>query len=113
MVLPDIEIRYHVVKFLEENSVTVVPTSWVKYDKYEWPPFKSLKKIEDYVKNLRDPEPSWQKIRVHIMKSTESYDKAVKLEETALYTSGLNSEMEDAEELSRREKKEASGSRQF
>ncbi|CAL1300301.1 unnamed protein product [Larinioides sclopetarius] len=70
-----------------------------------WPPFKSFKKMEDYVKNSREPEPSWQKIRVHVMKSTDSYEKAVRLEEAACYTSDLNSEMEDVEELSGRKRK--------
>ncbi|GBM48016.1 hypothetical protein AVEN_34349-2-1, partial [Araneus ventricosus] len=53
-----------------ENSVTVVPCTWIEGDMCAWPPFKSLKKIEDCAKNLRDPEPSWQRIRVLIMKST-------------------------------------------
>ncbi|GBM58382.1 hypothetical protein AVEN_185486-1 [Araneus ventricosus] len=97
--------RFHVVKFPDENSVTVVPCSWVDGDMCAWPPFKSLKRIEDCVKNLRDPDPSWQRIRVLIMKSTDSYDKAVKLEERAVFTSDLNSEKEDVEELSRRKRK--------
>ncbi|GBM44142.1 hypothetical protein AVEN_93781-1, partial [Araneus ventricosus] len=97
--------RFHVVKFPDENSVTVVPCSWVDGDMCAWPPFKSLKRIEDCVKNLRDPDPSWQRIRVFIMKSTDSYDKAVKLEERAVFTSDLNSEKEDVEELSRRKRK--------
>ncbi|GBO28371.1 hypothetical protein AVEN_202464-1 [Araneus ventricosus] len=62
-------IKFHVVKFPEENSVTVVPCSWVEGDMCAWPSFKSLRKIEDCVKNLRDPEPSCQSIRALIMKS--------------------------------------------
>ncbi|GBN28195.1 hypothetical protein AVEN_129296-1 [Araneus ventricosus] len=96
---------FHVLNFPKENSVTVVTCSWVDGDMCAWPPFKSLKRIEDCVKNLRDPDSSWQRIRVLIMKSTDSYDKAVKLEETAVFTSDLNSEKEDVEELSRRKRK--------
>ncbi|GBM82658.1 hypothetical protein AVEN_200562-1 [Araneus ventricosus] len=39
------------------------------------------------------------------MKSTDSYDKAVKLEKRAVFTSDLNSEKEDVEEISRRKGK--------
>ncbi|GBM68182.1 hypothetical protein AVEN_5152-1 [Araneus ventricosus] len=39
------------------------------------------------------------------LKCQDSYDKAVKLEERAVFTSDLNSETEDVEELSRRKRK--------
>ncbi|GBN25087.1 hypothetical protein AVEN_77997-1 [Araneus ventricosus] len=41
----------------------------------------------------------------HSVQKIHSYDKAVKLEERAVFTSDLNSEKEDVEELSRRKRK--------
>jgi hypothetical protein len=59
---------YAVVVFTDDNdSVSVVPTSWLDGDKSYWAPYKSQDKIDRAVKSAEKPKKDWQKYSVRIL----------------------------------------------
>ncbi|XP_054723120.1 uncharacterized protein LOC129233080 [Uloborus diversus] len=93
--VPKILLNYLIVEFLQEKTVTTVPSSWVRNNMCAWPPFKGLKKISDLVKAGAGPEHFWERLKVRVMKGVETYEEALYWEETACYKSDMGTEVEE------------------
>ena len=57
----------YAIVFSKENSVAVVPTSWLDGDTCFWPPFKLQDRIDRAVKNADLPHKSWSRHPVKIL----------------------------------------------
>lgn len=121
---------YYIVNFTDEDTVEVVPESWVKDDFCFWPNFKDKEKLKKAIKTAISPEGSWQTSKIRILGAagiylklltnqhytiikllniffyvTESFEKAARKGEKATMTSDLNSDDDDDQLCSARPKK--------
>jgi hypothetical protein len=61
---------FAIVEFESNNSVAVVPLSWLAKDRRStmWPPYKS-QRIDAAVKKLEQPGLNWSSFQVKLMKT--------------------------------------------
>jgi len=58
---------YAVVVFSEDNSVSIVPVSWLDGDYTYWAPYSKQEKLDRAVKDGETPKTSWKKYPVRIL----------------------------------------------
>lgn len=58
---------YHIVEFLDEEGVEVVPASWVQDGMSFWPPYDNTNRCIRAVVHEDPPDESWNTYRVRIM----------------------------------------------
>lgn len=68
---------FAVVCFTEDNSVSVVPTSWLDNDEAYWPPYDVQKRIDKAVKEAEKPKENWKTYHVRILGVTGIYNLLV------------------------------------
>ncbi|XP_077984241.1 uncharacterized protein LOC144438893 isoform X2 [Glandiceps talaboti] len=95
---------YAVVLFPTDNTVDVVPRSWLYGKDLKqcwWPPHKGLK-FTNMIMNLEPSQPGWESYDVQLLKETESFERARKACKKA--EDGL-SDLATSEEDQRRRRK--------
>ena len=60
--------RYAVADFVDDNSVDVVPCTWLKEDGCMWPPYRNAR-LENAKKKCEDPHEFWTKYSVRVLNS--------------------------------------------
>ena len=59
---------YAVVCFTDDNdSVGIVPTSWLDHDRSFWPPYGQQKQIDKAVRSAEQPSDVWKMHSVRIL----------------------------------------------
>ncbi|XP_076841614.1 uncharacterized protein LOC143485863 isoform X2 [Brachyhypopomus gauderio] len=88
---------YLVVKFLCDDTVNIVPSTWYADGKTWWPNYPSDDKINKAVRLLEPPGHDWQQYEARILCHKADYLEARKKLREALYcqTSDLQSEAAD------------------
>ena len=69
--------KFAVVEFLDNGSVSVVPSSWISKDENEqlssWPTYKDTRKISQAIQRSEEPMLDWLVYRIKLMKDTGKY----------------------------------------
>lgn len=65
---------YALVKFIDENGITVVPQCWLKNNHCFWPPYKT-DGVTKAVKAREMPQDKWELYPVNVLKK---YGKLIK-----------------------------------
>lgn len=91
---------FHIVKFVKENTVEVVPSFWITQENGEpfclWPNSQLPSKIVAAIKNQEQTKCDWKKFQVEILSKHEydSFAAASSKTNKATYTSCLESDAE-------------------
>lgn len=64
---------FHLIEFLLNKSVAVVPQQWYYDGVVYWPHYKSDERVERAVKNSEEPGPEWQTFDARVIKSCGKY----------------------------------------
>uniref|UniRef100_A0A1E1XPZ7 DUF4806 domain-containing protein n=1 Tax=Amblyomma sculptum TaxID=1581419 RepID=A0A1E1XPZ7_AMBSC len=83
---------YHIVDFIEEGTVELVPATWVEGEVCAWPPGPGSK--ANLIKTCQAPCENWKTFKVSIKASFEKYEDGRRKLDLAQYTSDLESEQE-------------------
>ncbi|XP_064462224.1 uncharacterized protein LOC135372649 isoform X2 [Ornithodoros turicata] len=84
---------YAIVKFLDD-SVAVVPCTWLADDGCFWPPPKDQKKVSLLVRKLKEPQPTWKLLPCKVLERYATYDSARAGLRLAEETSDLNPDIQ-------------------
>lgn len=63
---------YSVVEFVDENSVEIIPSSWISPNKKTalWPKDVTPSMLKIHLKCRSDPKPDWTRIDIRILAQT-------------------------------------------
>ncbi|XP_052470032.1 uncharacterized protein LOC128026838 [Carassius gibelio] len=89
---------FHVVEFVTNKSVAVVPQSWYEDGCASWPTYNSDERINRAVKHGEEPQEDWQTHDVRIIKSSDTYIEARQILKKALTCSTSDLQTEDEQE---------------
>ncbi|XP_031327248.1 uncharacterized protein LOC116158778 isoform X1 [Photinus pyralis] len=90
-------LTWSVIKFPEENSVSVVPTSWLHGNICFWPPY-NRKLLQDAIEKGDPPDKEvWQQFQFLPLRNNifDNFKEAERKSRKATITSDLDSQMED------------------
>lgn len=61
--------KYSIVEFNEENTVEIIPSSWISFDKKTtlWPNTISPAILKKYLKNNTEPNDDWTSVHIRIL----------------------------------------------
>ncbi|KAH9502333.1 Cyclin-dependent kinase 20 [Bulinus truncatus] len=85
---------YAIVCFTEDNSIAIVPMSWLEDDKTFWPPYDDQKLIDKAVRTSESPSEEWAKYTVRILGVSGNYENARQKLRTAEMWSDIDSSSE-------------------
>ncbi|XP_026117165.1 uncharacterized protein LOC113096005 isoform X1 [Carassius auratus] len=88
----------HVVEFVTNKTVAVVPQSWYEDGCASWPTYNSDKRIIRAIKHGEEPQDDLQTHDVRIIKSSDSYIEAHQFLKKALTSSTLDLQTEYEQE---------------
>ncbi|XP_051743182.1 uncharacterized protein LOC127508834 isoform X2 [Ctenopharyngodon idella] len=89
---------FHLIEFLINKTVAVVPQTWCRDGVVYWPNYRNDERVNRAVKNSEEPGPDWKTYDVRVIK-TYDYFEAQRLLKKSLMcnTSDLQSEEEEEE----------------
>lgn len=64
--------KYSVVEFTKDNTIEVIPSSWMKADRTfaHWPRFKSQSQYLKLVREGKEPDKTWELLDIRFFKTT-------------------------------------------
>ncbi|KAG7483513.1 hypothetical protein MATL_G00039210 [Megalops atlanticus] len=97
---------FHLIEFLTNKTVAVVPQNWCSDGVTYWPNYRSDERVDREVKNAEEPGPDWKTYDARIVKSCDQYFEAQQLLKKSLTcnTSDLQSEEEEEIRVKRKPK---------
>ncbi|XP_061889700.1 uncharacterized protein LOC133640258 isoform X2 [Entelurus aequoreus] len=101
-------VPFHLIKFIMNRDIAVVPSGW--YDDWMvfWPSYKNTDRIERAALNVEQHEPNWPRFDVSVVRTCDNYKDALKIMQQygkGCDTSGLQSEAENEELPEKRNRK--------
>ena len=60
---------FHLIEFLLNKTVAVVPQNWYNDGVIYWPSYKSDERVYRAAKNSEEPGPDWKKYDARVIKS--------------------------------------------
>lgn len=90
---------FHLIEFLINKTVAVVPQTWCRDGVVYWPNYRNDERVNRAVKNSEEPGPDWKTYDVRVIKTCDDYFEAQRLLKKSLMcnTSDLQSEEEEEE----------------
>ncbi|KAG7455520.1 hypothetical protein MATL_G00257610 [Megalops atlanticus] len=95
----------HLVEFLVNKTVAVVPRNWYTDGVTHWPKYRSDERVERAVKGREEPGPDWDTYDVRIIKSCENYLEARQLLKKSLTCNTSDLQSDEEEEVIRVKRK--------
>ncbi|XP_029168781.1 uncharacterized protein LOC114938831 isoform X1 [Nylanderia fulva] len=85
--------KYSIVEFNDENTVEIIPSSWISFDKETtlWPNTISPAILKKYLKNNTQPNDDWTSVHIRVLGHADNLTEAMKKAERAQDTSQLSS----------------------
>ncbi|XP_029171365.1 uncharacterized protein LOC114940783 isoform X2 [Nylanderia fulva] len=85
--------KYSIVEFNDENTVEIIPSSWISFDKKTtlWPNTISPAILKKYLKNNTQPNDDWTSVHIRVLGHADNLTEAMKKAERAQDTSQLSS----------------------
>ncbi|XP_061902085.1 uncharacterized protein LOC133649510 isoform X1 [Entelurus aequoreus] len=101
-------VPFHLIKFIMNRDIAVVPSGWYDDRMVFWPSYKNTDRIERAVLNEEQHEPNWPRFDVSVVRTCDNYKDALKIMQQygkGCNTSDLQSEAENEELPEKRNRK--------
>ncbi|XP_061914791.1 uncharacterized protein LOC133657458 isoform X2 [Entelurus aequoreus] len=101
-------VPFHLIKFIMNRDIAVVPSGWYDDRMVFWPSYKNTDRIERAALNEEQHEPNWPRFDVSVVRTCDNYKDALKIMQQygkGFDTSDLQSEAENEELPEKRNRK--------
>ncbi|XP_061896606.1 uncharacterized protein LOC133645751 isoform X2 [Entelurus aequoreus] len=101
-------VPFHLIKFIMNRDIAVVPSGWYDDRMVFWPSYKNTDRIERAALNEEQHEPNWPRFDVSVVRTCDNYKDALKIMQQygkGCNTSDLQSEAENEELPEKRNRK--------
>ncbi|XP_061912508.1 uncharacterized protein LOC133655905 isoform X4 [Entelurus aequoreus] len=101
-------VPFHLIKFIMNRDIAVVPSGWYDDRMVFWPSYKNTDRIERAALNEVQHEPNWPRFDVSVVRTCDNYKDALKIMQQygkGCNTSDLQSEAENEELPEKRNRK--------